>query len=282
MQGHGELGTLQGLVQEAQELARQLGAGQDRSVGFRGKDPTDTIQVVIDSTGRVRQVEVGEDWRDTVGLSGLGPAIQAAVTHAAIRRLRDWGAAVAKAGDGPDGAEPGGSAASERPAKAGSSTDDGVRPLEDAGMSDDAPGPCTVGELLALLDGLDRELDAVTREVEERARREFRGRGSTGWLTVTVRGGQVVKVDVDKRRAVDANHVAISREAMAAFDAAFEAAGATPAPALPVDGPLAAIRAVAEDPEALFRRLGLREHSATLRTDVGPRADRAPGRRVDP
>lgn len=262
MHGHGDAAALQGLVREAQELARQLGAGQDRSVGFRGKDPTGTIGVVIDSTGRVRQVEVGDDWRETLGVADLGSAILAAVTDAVLRRLHDWGAAVTKAGDDPDIATPRGAAASgPPPAVAGSSAGDGTRPPRGAGMFDDAPGPSTLGELLSLFDGLERELDAFTREVEERARREFRGRGPGGWLTVTVRGGQVVKVDIDKRRAVDANHVAISREAMAAFDAAFRAAGAAATPALPVDGPLAEIRALAENPEALFRRLGLRDGS---------------------
>lgn len=112
--------------------------------------------------------------------------------------------------------------------------------------------------LLAMLEGFERELDDMERRVARRTEKQVTGRGPSNLVTVTMAGnGQVTGVNVDARYAERTHDRAIADELRAAFAAAYARSGDPNPRSLLGDGDLGALYELAGDPTALLRRLGL-------------------------
>jgi DNA-binding protein YbaB len=81
-----------GLAEELAMLARRFAAATGLVLGHVGADPTGTVHVTVDGSGRIDGVTVDPGWRTTVDGDGLGAAVAVAVDDALRRHLDAWAA----------------------------------------------------------------------------------------------------------------------------------------------------------------------------------------------
>lgn len=205
------MAALDALRAEADQLAALLGGAVRTDTVHAGDDSSGAVRVTMTGAGQVSNVDLAEWWRTALTADRLGGAVLEAITDATARRLAAWVAAVA------EGTVPAATRATERPA------DPSALPSAD--------------HVLPLLDAVEGGL----QHAAEWAGREVTGHGGDRTVTVTVRGGEVVRVDLDRRWLATAGCSTIVAELRAAFAAAYRMAEEGPAE----PSPIAELRALA-------------------------------------
>src|SRR4051812_48274833 len=94
------LSALRAIQQEARDLAGTLASAAETEVyaEFTGGDDAGAVEVTIDATGAPTRVRLDRYWQETLGPTGLGAAVMAALSDASTRRLTVWARDVAGAG----------------------------------------------------------------------------------------------------------------------------------------------------------------------------------------
>ncbi len=235
------VGELEELRREAEALHRRFAVGQDPDARHQGRDGTGMVRVTVGGDGRVTDVELDRGWRRTVGPLGLGTAVLEAVGDASMRRLAAWGEAVA---NGP------------APAVVSSGVNRGRgAPARPTGGAADRRA---VQEVVALLEGIEADLEELDRRIDRRVQQQVVGHSPTHQVKARVGGGgQVTGVEVEHRFADKTDDRGIIRELKGAFHAAYERAGSLGSDVL-LDGRLAQLHALGTDPSSLLDRFGLR------------------------
>jgi DNA-binding protein YbaB len=231
----------------------------------RGTDESGAVTVFLTWEGRVREVQVGQRWRERLAPAGLGDAVREAVRAATMARFGAWGQSFAASGE-PSAASRGSSAAPGEsfagrqvgPApRRGGFTEDLSR-LATRRMSND---DCrtALGELLAILEDASQGLDEALARVEATRAAAYTGHSANRNVTVTVTGGgEVSEVRFHSRWVVEAHEVNIGRQTVEAFQAAYALAARDSAESVISEGRLGRATRATRDPFELATRLRLR------------------------
>lgn len=246
-------GGFEELLREAEELRQQFEAGQDPSAEYAAQDDSGAVQVTIDGQGRVTDVELDRDWEDVVGVDGLGSAVLEAVNNAILQRVAAWETAVAEPGSMPPrAADAGRGRVPDRDAPR-------PRPAPDPTGGRQVPAsaaPTDPAQVLNWLENLGTELEGFERRLSTRLQQETVGRSPGHHVTVTLTGGQVSSIDLDRRWLGRGVHpLRLGEEIQGAFQSAYERDGGTSLEALLGDGPLGSLYALGNDPQKLWGRL---------------------------
>lgn len=254
----GDFGDIGRLRAEADDLARRVTRVQDPAVRFRGADPAGVVMVTVDGNGQVQDVSVGQEWRRVGGSVELAGAVRAAVEAAGLDRLRGLDESLSEQLDAPEPAA-GSAAAPSAPGRAGAGSTE-INELV-ASLSEQATSESTLAalrEVVQMLEGLDADLDQLSRRVEDQQSRSYEGRSGARHVVVRVTGqGEVVGVEYDSRWLHAAHEYNISRETREAFEAAYRRAGEQTVEGLIADSRIGMLSRLAGDPVELARRLGL-------------------------
>lgn len=205
------------------------------SDGFEGTDDTGAITVVVDRSGAVTDVVVAQSWRTKVHPHDLGRALRTAANEALTSRLADELAH-------PD-LEP-------KP-----------EPRKDARDAHGSPSSPVAQELRAEIAGLlaefERDLETYRRELGEAVDATASARGPKGAVEATMGHGHALQVEVNPSWAKSARHTDVRTEALGAFRAASQRLARVSPRAVTPPASMARLQALAADPQALHRELGL-------------------------
>lgn len=206
----------------------------DETGGFDGTDATGVIRVVVDWSGMVADVVVGQSWREKVPPRQLALALTTAVNEALASRLMDQLAH--------DDLEP------------------EVTHRKDARDARGKPASPVARELQAEIAGLlatfDHDLETYRRELSAAAGATVSARSPKGAVEVTMGHGQAVRVTVDPTWAKSARHNEVRTETLAAARAAGQRLATVPRAVTPPPS-VVRLRELAGDTAALNRELGL-------------------------
>ncbi|XVU26480.1 hypothetical protein ACQPZJ_05340 [Actinoplanes sp. CA-054009] len=237
---------LAGLLEEGEALAR---AAQSAAAAPArpGSDETGSVRVTVDANGRVAEVSVGSGWKRDLGPERLGAAVIEAVRDALTRRLAAWGEAYGDDKRQMSELEPMDHGDFQR--KLGE--------LATSPMSSE-DRQSALGELLTLLEAVDRGLDEVSGQLQSTLGATHTGHSPDRHVAVTVTGGgEVVDVRFGREWLRGAHEINIGRQATAAFRSAYEKAAAHGVQQLIADSPLGAAQRETQDPFGLARKLRL-------------------------
>jgi DNA-binding protein YbaB len=193
--------------EEADVLTQQLERTHQLMERVEGADESGEVRVLLDRDGSFESVRIGFAWRQKFGPERLSPLIVEAIGAAKTARLEAWAHAFGEVDDEP--------APRARPSADGDPIVTAMRELtENPQNAPEATFQAANTVLTDLIDGLDE----ANRLLDAHADSTFKGRSSSGHVTVTVSGGgELQSVDFDRRwieRAHDAN---VSREATEAI-----------------------------------------------------------------
>lgn len=252
-----DLSGLHALHRQADELARTLAAGSAATrAEFTGGDGAGVVEVTIDASGAPARVRLARDWRQSVGVSGLGPAVLAALSAATTQRLTVWAAGVAGGVDEPppDGPRPAGPASTR--------TGEGDAP-GGAGGRVELGDPTSRQSIHALRDLMDLVTDVTDRLGElagaatTAAEGEVTATDAGRTVRVTATGGTVTAVEFDDHWLRTADHQRVADAIGAALAASTEAAARARQELLDSVPGMERIRQLTASPETLFREIGL-------------------------
>ncbi|MEV8504583.1 hypothetical protein AB0368_07085 [Actinoplanes sp. NPDC051475] len=235
----GDLRRLQGAAEQAAWATDTTGI-----VGV-GHDESGLIRAEVDHANALQRLEIGARWWQSIGPDALAGAVQHAYDAACQDRLQAW-AERTEARSGPD------SPPSPAP-----------DPLRGAGPGRrPAPGwEEQADELRRTLDALRQaraELRQLRQTVEDQARQETVGRDPRERVTVTVAGGRMTACQFSRRWLNEQpTGQAVADGVRDALHQAYSAVAQQSAAAMATMPALAAARAAAADPVAMFRRLGI-------------------------
>jgi DNA-binding protein YbaB len=233
------LEELNALHREAVELAQHLAAVTHVNDRYAGRDPAGAVEVTVAGNGSVSEIHLDPAWRDRVLEHGLGSAVVAAVSKASAARF-----AAQRADPVPAGSpQPPYDFYAERPGDpASAESNQGLR------------------EVLAVLEALDAELDGFDDLAPPP---QVTAADAAGRVRVTMTGRTVTSVDVDEEwlaaQPVESAEIALGR---ALRDAAHRAAAVSTEKIAGLPAARQVLQ-MAHDPEALLRRLGLRQAITT-------------------
>jgi hypothetical protein len=220
-----------GLAEELAMLARRFAAATGLVLGHVGADPTGTVHVTVDGSGRIDGVTVDPGWRTTVD----GAAVAVAVDDALRRHLDAWAAEATRDEEPPQVA---------------------VDPWAGLGATADDLGLDARELHYLVIDAADR-LREIGEVVERAAVTPSIGSSTGGRVSATVEQGRVAAVDFDPHWLENASATAIAGHSRQALREAFAiAAWAASAPLLGSRG-LQQIRRVTAEPEYLAGVVGL-------------------------
>lgn len=226
---------LRELQQDAASMIRQPAAAG-------GADETGTVEVRIDSAGRLGGVEIHRDWSRRLGAESIGSAVVAAIADAVTKRASAWAedAGQPSAASLPETAPT--APARRMEAQRGSNHDRSV----------------ALHDLMAMVNGALAEADALMERLEALAQRPIVGRSGAGRVTVTVTGSQIVNIEIQLRwLQQEPIGRQIADEIEAACRQAYEIEAKLAADAAARSPHVAELRDLAHDPQELVRRLGL-------------------------
>lgn len=225
---------------EAAQLAEQLSAGQrDPDARFTGRDGDRMVEIVVDGDAQVVDVHIDRDWRDRLGPSGLGPAVLGALTDAINARALAWVERI-------DEPVP--------PARRDEATH------RQSGLPGDLTSLDAVGSIRDMIDLLDRfeaELSGLNDALERRLAEETVVRSGDRAVTVAIRGGTVADVQIDSRWLANASARQIGASIRETLRTAHDRAGRAATEVTAGFASIGEVRALAERPEDLLRKLGL-------------------------
>jgi DNA-binding protein YbaB len=212
----------------------------------QASDEHRTVEVRLDEDGAVEWVRVHETWRNHHDAASLGAAVMEAYSQAAGERARVWSEATIDEDQPPTRV---------RPAPRTLAMTDGLtEALQARGNSVD---PHVLAALGAMLDELERGFDQAMADVEDRLTSPTSGHSTSGHVSAQVVGdGQLVSVEIDERWLGSAHSFNIGRETTDAIADARRRIAERSAAAMRESG-LGRLQALAADPQALLRHLGL-------------------------
>lgn len=215
---------------------------------FVGKDGSGCVSVTADAAGLILEVRVVPDWRSDLEPHELAAAVMAAFQAAGLRRVEEWGTALAGAAEGP--------APSVRPLPPFRESISGrLEELVRVGAGEE--------ETRAIMDAIAeflREVNASVDEATEAVARaqgaEVRGASDHGHVEVVVTGtGDLKDLRYDETWLERAHPVNIGRETVQAHQAALRATGGRTVAEVMAGTRLGQLQALAADPEALAHHL---------------------------
>lgn len=215
---------------------------QESSSTYAGSDPAGVVHVTVGDAGRVHEVEVGETWRQLVGVEGLEPAVREAVNEAVALRL----AAVEEE--------------EKREREAQGISAEGSRELDES----EDPAALALGPLGRMMspDLCDRlnQSYAKARELERRAEegrnREVQGISGASHVAAVMRAGRVTRFEVDPRWLEDAGATSISVELREALQSGHRKARAVMAACVHGNDEDRELFSLTSNPDEILRRLG--------------------------
>lgn len=218
----------------------------ERLAPTQASDEHRMVEVRLDAQGGLDWVRVHERWRDHYDPTLLGAAVMEAYGSAAGERARVWSEASIDEAACPTRARPA--------ARTLAMTDELAAALQARGNSVD---PTVLTAIGGILDDLERGFDDAMADVEDRLTSPTIGRSSSGHVSAQAVGdGQLVSVEMDQRWLGSAHSFNIGRETTeAAVDARRRIAERSAASFR--DSGLTKLQALAADPQALVRHLGL-------------------------
>jgi DNA-binding protein YbaB len=230
---------------EAERMSKVLGAGDDPTATYEGRDETESVTAVVDGTGTVTDIRLEREWYDTLDTRKLGAAVVEAVNAAGVAQVTGWAEKVAEAEQHEPAATSTAEAAADEPAAR--------EPFEIN------PSGETVERLLSLLHRVGAEAEAEAKAAEAHAnmrRRPVKGRSAGGHVTVAMDGKRVVDVQVetDTRWIGTANHLEVASELRDAFAVAY-ANVAEAAPRRRSDSAIEELAALTADPREFVAKL---------------------------
>ncbi|MCW2845710.1 MAG: hypothetical protein JWN22_3626 [Nocardioides sp.] len=215
-------------------------------VPTQASDEHRTVELRLDADGGLEWVRVHESWRTHYDVTSLAGAVMEAYGVAAGERARVWSEAAIDEDRPPTRARPA--------ARTLAVTDELSEALQARGNSLDPSVLTALGELL---DDLERGFDQAMADVEDRLTSPTAGHSTSGHVTARVVGdGQLVGVEMDERWLGSAHSFNIGRETTEAVADARRRIAERSAAAMRDSG-LARLQAMAADPQALIRQLGL-------------------------
>lgn len=229
---------------------RAQAAASAAAAAARGGDSTGSVTVMLNGDGRVSAVQIAARWRDRLATRSLGEAVREAVQTAALARLAAWGQVF---GD-------------ETPAAAtvrGALDRDGLaeqlQQLSTGRMSSE-DGQAALRELLAMAEDLERGIDDVSARLRSAATATHTGHSANRHVTVTILGsGEVSGIRFHQGWLANAHEINIGRQALSAFQAAYESAARDGVDRLIADSALGEVQRATQDPFGLARRLRLHD-----------------------
>lgn len=245
------LDALARLQHETSILATQLGTGEDPQASYHGHDPTGSVRLTVDGTGTVTAVELDPSWRKKIDPRALAAAVLSAYSFAGMDRFGAWAKAVSAASTQLLPALPEPANGTGHPGHPGHA--------EPADHPDDADptSTMTVAEVLDLLDRADAEVADLERQVEQLAGQTTTWTGDGGKATVTMRGDQVVGLELEQERwAGIAHHREIAGEILDAFQRAAAGTANTGTGLLPAHGAVSRLNELVGDLDAPDARSG--------------------------
>lgn len=235
--------------QTARELDRFARFAQRQAAEAHGSDPTAAVTVGLDPRGRVNAMTVAADWRRRTRNS-LPDAVRAAIEAATTARLEAWANAMNDPSTGM-------TSATELDLEA---PRDFAAQLQEAVAAHPTPeaGEAALGELLGILQQVERGLDEASAQVERALSRAVRGRSSDGKVAVTLSGGgDLHEVRYDRNWLQHAAASSISRQTLAAFGDAYSQLDQGGVAKLIADSALGEAQQAVQDPFGLARRMRL-------------------------
>lgn len=218
----------------------------ERLAPAQASDEHRMVEVRLDVDGALEWVRVHERWRDHHEAATLGAAVMEAYGSAAGERARAWSEASIDDTQSSTRARPA--------ARTLAMTDELAAALQARGNSLDPTVLTALGEIL---DDLDRGFDQAMADVEDRLTSPTVGRSSSGHVTAQAVGdGQLVAVEMDERWLGSAHSFNIGRETTEAVVDARRRIAERSAASLRDSG-LIRLQALAADPQAMVRHLGL-------------------------
>jgi DNA-binding protein YbaB len=221
-------------VERLRRLQREAESQIRRPEAATGTDASGTVQVRVDDAGRLDAVEIHEDWQRRLGAESIARAVLTAAGDAVARRAMNW------------------AERTPRPPDSGPATAATPPTRSSAGRAE------SMHELVQMLSRALAELDTLAGQLRTAAGRQVTGCSSSGRVTVTVAGSQVVEVTIDTgwlRSAPGGRQVA--DEIQSACREAYDAEAANLATAMKQAPHATAVRDLAQNPKELLRRLGL-------------------------
>jgi DNA-binding protein YbaB len=243
---------LRSLHAEAVRFTQQVAAPGALRAAHTGKDATGMVTATTGPDGRITDVAIRPEWSRRLDASALGAAVIEAVNDAAMRRFAAW------AGSAGDGAAPSdGAVGARRPSAETTMNLAQIPPVGPPGDLASGRVQANIGELLQLVAGARAALDVAQQRLEERANTETIGRSPRGEVTVTLRGNQPIRVELQKSWLGRAGSGEIGTAVRVALTAAYQAYGRFTIDDAAAGGPLAELRSLTADPQTLLRKVGL-------------------------
>ncbi|MGX7676358.1 hypothetical protein [Plantactinospora sp. DSM 117369] len=204
----------------------------------------------LNDSGRVQRVDVSHTWWRDLSPERLAEAITTAANRAVVDRIRVWSERVAERADG------------EPPADWQSALIrcQGADPSDCHHTGQIGVDESRVEELLRISDATNAamsEMNDLRHRTDVRARQQVQGRSLADRVTVTLTGGQILRVDIDQRwLRKQPSGQAVASDLYEACQDAYDRIAQEDEAALGGLPGLAALRDLTVDPAALMRRLG--------------------------
>ncbi|WBU38694.1 hypothetical protein [Homoserinibacter sp. YIM 151385] len=240
--------SLQGIAADLAETQRELsglaGELRRRAAAMQpasGQDPEGAVTVHLDAEGGFDRVSLGEDWREDVGVDGLGPAVAQASQQAATARMQQWSDESIERPEGED--------AAPQPApmsfRLGDPTSTEAR--------------ASLDQLRELAATAESQLEGFAAAIKAAQNTETAGSSPDRSVRVVISANIVSKVEIDRRWAENASDGLIERTIADALRSASPERNPADAREQAWSGfpELAAVRELAHNPEDLMRRLGV-------------------------
>jgi DNA-binding protein YbaB len=217
---------------------------------FFGKDRSGSVTVAANKVGHIQEVRVSASWRSDLESAELGAAVLDAYLAAGIARVKDWGTSLAE------------EMVSPRPS---------IRPLPpfrdsiSAQLEEVARSGMSPEETQAIMDSIAEFLREVSASIDEASdevarvqRTEVRGVSEGGHVQVTASGtGDLKEIRYDEAWLERAHVVNIGRETVLAQQAALRAIQGRGVADVVASTRLGQLQALASDPVAFARHVGL-------------------------
>ncbi|GAA2535879.1 hypothetical protein Ahu01nite_100330 [Winogradskya humida] len=233
--------SLRALQHEATVLARQLAtASASGGDAFTGADDTGTVEATISADGGLQQVRIAQSWHSTLGDSGLGSALVAALTSAATARLTAWTQGFTQ----PVSPDPPASAVAE---VASADVGDPASPQSALALRD----------LLDLLDQVDEQTPAAIAAAQAAAGEQMSAANVARTVRVTATAGVITSADFDRDWVRSADPARIAEAIIEAVQAAQLLTAQQKQDRLDSVPAVARLLRVTDSPKTLWHEIGL-------------------------
>ncbi|MGI5147531.1 hypothetical protein ACQEVC_14335 [Plantactinospora sp. CA-294935] len=236
------------LGREAERVSWQVD-GSD--ITGTGVDESGLVRVWLDGTGRLRQIEIRQNWWRDLGPELLPAAILEALDRAVGDRLAAWSARVVER----EGSDP---PADWQPPAYRRSDNNSLDRWGSEQVADGGDRASEVAQVLDLLRDAMSELDGYRQRVDDQARQQVLGSSGGGRVTVGLTAGRVTQLEISLRWLREQpTGQSVAEEVRAACHDGYQRASQQAAAVSASSPAISQVRDLAAHPMTLLRRLGL-------------------------